>query len=200
METSLPNWLEEQSPTDPVESDLTLEHTLEMTLDNAISSQRRVAQLRLSETIFDLIYEDTLDRLMLGHPLTDIVSDYNEKHPSSPIATSHFQRWMLKDKRRKVQFDEAMEMGSHIVMGEMIRIADGVDNPLEDVQRSTLRVTARKIALKAYNRRQFGEDTSAPSSSSAGGITVNITGVVSPYTQSQSPMPTITDNNLTIDV
>ena len=161
------------------------------------SPQRRLAELQLAETIFDLRFEDTLERLMLGHPLTSIVDDLNENSRAN-ISAGHFQRWILKDKARKAQWDEAMEMGSHIVMGEMIRIADGVDNPMEDVARSTLRVKARQIALKAYNRRQFGDDGSSAPSAGAGGVTVNITGVISPYATTATP--TIVDNNLTIDM
>ena len=174
MEIPVPDWLD----TPPITiSDVSTDYPIVQ------SSEQRLAHTRLSETVFDLIFEDSLDRLMLGHPLTDIVSDYNEKHPTTKISASHFQRWMLKDKQRKQRWDEAMEMGSHLVMGEMIRIADGVDNPMEDVQRSTLRVKARQIALKAYNRKQFGEDSSAGSSIPNGAVTVNITGVVSPYQQ-----------------
>lgn len=174
MDIAIPEWL--STPTIS---------TSEVVTDTQLvkSSEQRLAHTRLSETIFELVFEDTLDRLMLGHPLSDIVSDYNEKHTTTKISTSQFQRWMLKDKQRKQKWDEAMEMGSHLVMSEMIRIADGVDNPIEDVQRSTLRVKARQIALKAYNRKQFGDDSSAGSSIPNGAVTVNITGVVSPYQQ-----------------
>lgn len=181
----------EQSPN--IEHDADMELTPEITLVK--SPERRLAELQLAETVFDIIYDDALDRLMLGHPVEDIIGDHSHERPETRLSVPHFLRWIRKDSKRKQQFDEAMEMGGHIRFNEMIRIADGVDNPMEDVQRSTLRVNTRKIGLKAYSPKQFGED---PSSSSAptGGITVNITQVENPYAQP----PLITDNNLTINV
>lgn len=173
MET-LPNWLEQSPTVDVTHNDVEMGWAL------VKSPQQKLAELQLSETVFDLVYEDALDRLMMGHPVEDIVGDHSRNRPDIKLSVPHFLRWIKKDKNRKQQFDDAMEMGGHIRFNEMIRISDGVDNPMEDVARSTLRVNTRKLGLKAYSPKLFGED-STPSGGSTGGITVNITGVVSPY-------------------
>ena len=184
MET-LPNWLE-QSPMVDIDMGTAL----------VKSPHQKLAELQLSETVFDLIYEDALDRLMMGHPVEDIIGDQSRNRPDTKLTVPHFLRWIKKDSKRKQSFDDAMEMGGHIRYNEMLRISDGVDNPMEDVARSTLRVNTRKIGLKAYSPRIFGEDYT-PTGGGGGGITVNITGVVSPYTT-----PTLTDvsTNDAIDV
>ena len=182
METQIPSWLGESPITDKTDDEIRLPLSVEL----------RRANLALAHQTFDLIFEDTLDRLTAGHLLSDIVIDYNETHPVK-IELAKFQQWMFRDKERKKRYDEAMELGTHVTLDEMIRIADGRDNPMEDVQRSLVRIKVRERKLKAYNRKVFGDDASAVGGGAGGPITINITGVESPHAK---PVEIIEDINV----
>ena len=175
METQVPSWLGESPITEKTDDEIRLPLSVEL----------RRANLALAHQTFDLIFEDTLDRLTAGHLLSDIIIDYNESHPIK-IEGSKFQQWIFRDKDRKKRYDEAMELGTHVTLDEMIRIADGRDNPMEDVQRSLVRIKVRERKLKAYNRRVFGDDSSAVGGGGGGPITINIGAVESPYAK---PIP-----------
>lgn len=178
----MPSWLGE-SPA-PTDDEIRL----------PVSPELRKLNIELAQQTYDLIFEDTLDRLTAGHMLSDIVIDYNESHPV-PIVLAKFQQWIFRDKERKRRYDEAMELGTHITLDEMIRIADGRDNPMEDVQRSLVRIKVRERKLKAYNRKVFGDDSSGVSGGANGPITINITGVESPHAKpiDITPKPDIID-------
>ena len=183
METQVPSWLGESPAKDDDEIRL------------PASIERRRVELALAYQTFEIIFDETLDRLMAGHLLSDVVDDYNDSHPI-PISHSHFQHWMFRDKERKRRYDEAMELGTHVTLDEMVRIADGRDNPMEDVQRSLVRIKVRERKLKAYNRKVFGEDSSGVSGGAGGPITINITGVESPY--SKRPTATIIEEVINV--
>ena len=134
----------------------------------------RASHLALMEQIYLSIWEQTLDRVSLGHKLKDILSD-----DPRDIDLAAFNRWIAKDKSRSKAFNEAKRMGTHMVLEEMIDIADGKDS-IEDVARSTLRVNTRRIYLKAYNKDTFG-DNPAFADASSPTISINIGAVESPY-------------------
>lgn len=192
METQLPNWLE-QSPANPVElpsSDLDT-----TTNPLVVSFARHAAEMALAHSTYEIIFEDTLEKLSDAKLLPDIVDDYNDSH-ATKINVAHFRKWIFEDKARKAKFNAANELGAYAHLDKSIRIAEGKDNPMEDVARTALRVKQHMIAAKVYNRKVFGDDPSS-ALGGGGGVTVNITGVTSPYAK---PSPVITDNNLTIDV
>ena len=193
METQLPNWLEQSPATDNLLTtpDLsTDEHPL------AVSFARHAAEMALAHSTYEIIFDDTLSQLSGAKTLIDIVDDYNDTH-STRINADHFRKWILSDKARKAQWNAANELGSYAYLDKSIRIAEGRDNPMEDVARTAIRVKQHMIAAKVYNRKVFGDDPTS-NLGSGGGVTVNITGVTSPY--KTPPTPVITDNNLTIDV
>jgi hypothetical protein len=168
METPTPTWLE-QSP---------LEETPELTLP--ISPARYAANIALVLSIYDNILDNTLERLSAGHLLRDIIIDHNESHPDK-ITAANYRTWILKDKSRKAQFSQALEIGSYAQMDEAIHISDAKDDPMEDVARSALRVKTRLTAAKAYNKKVFGDDSSISGGGMMGSVTINIPQVVSPY-------------------
>lgn len=162
---------------------------LDPTKSEPAISHYKAVQL-VNDTIFESIFESTIDRVALGHSLSTIVSD----DPRN-LDLARYLRWIQKDKDRRREFNEAKRIGTHLVLEQMIRISDGEDNPMEDVARSTLRVNTRRLYLKAYNPDTFGDSPSnAASATGGGGITINIGSVESPYA------PTITANDNVIDV
>jgi hypothetical protein len=195
METQLPTWLE-QSP----------ETLLTTTTHNplALSFAHQAAEMALAHSTYEIIFEDTLEKLADAKILEDIVDDYNDSH-STNIKVGHFRKWILSDKARKSKWNAANELGSYAHLDKSFRIAAALDNPMEDVARSTLRVKQHMIAAKVYNRKVFGDDATLSGSTGGGGVTVNITGVTSPYSRPAAPTitpitPVIVDNNMTIDV
>ena len=145
----------------------------------------RTTHLALMEQIYLSIWEPTLDRISLGHKLRDIISDDPRE-----IDMAGFNRWIAKDKQRQKALNEAKRMGTHMVLEEMIDIADGKDS-MEDVARSTLRVNTRRLYLKAYNKDTFGDNPLAADHSSPT-ISINIGAVESPYAKPTMVVDSIT--------
>lgn len=135
-------------------------------------------QLERQNQIFESIWDSLLDRTSLGHKLKDIASD-----DPRGIDLPKLTRWISKDPTRNKEYNAAKRMGTHMVLEEMIDISDGKDS-MEDVARSTLRVNTRRLYLKAYNRDVFGDQPAQSENSLAGGITINIGAVQSPYAAS----------------
>lgn len=161
METTthtLPAWIGTTQPT-----------TTEQTQSNyAILMERQLS-------IYESIWEQILDRTSLGHRLKDIVSDDPRE-----IDLAKLNRWITKDPKRAKEYREAKKMGAHMVLEEMLDISDAKDS-MEDVARSTLRVNTRRLYIKAYDKDTFGDNPGMNDQALAGGITINIGAVESPY-------------------
>ena len=147
-------------------------------------------QLERQNQIFESIWDSLLDRTSLGHKLKDIASD-----DPRGIDLPKLTRWISKDPTRNKEYNAAKRMGTHLVLEEMIDISDGKDS-MEDVARSTLRVNTRRLYLKAYNRDVFGDQPAQSENSLAGGITINIGAVQSPYA---TPIETIEQAPLVLE-
>lgn len=147
-------------------------------------------QLERQNQIFESIWDSLLDRTSLGHKLKDIASD-----DPRGIDLPKLTRWISKDPTRNKEYNAAKRMGTHLVLEEMIDISDGKDS-MEDVARSTLRVNTRRLYLKAYNRDVFGDQPAQSENSLAGGITINIGAVQSPYA---APITTIEQEPLVLE-
>ena len=177
METPTPDWLtptvvDEQSP--------------------IIDYRSTIRDIALNDTIYESLFERTLERMSLGHPIKDVVDDDPRE-----IDLARFTRWMMKDKERKTRMHEAQEIGAEILMGQVIPIADGTDNPMEDVKRSELRVGARFKIAASWSPKRYGKDSGMITSGGGGPITINIGQVESPYATRVAPPEVILT---TIDV
>lgn len=166
--TALPAWIGTTHTSVPVQSNFAI-------------------QLERQNHIFESIWDSLLDRTSLGHKLKDIASD-----DPRGIDLPRLTRWISKDPTRNKEYNAAKRMGTHMVLEEMIDISDGKDS-MEDVARSTLRVNTRRLYLKAYNRDVFGDQPAQSENSLAGGITINIGQVESPYTVDNKPTVALGD-------
>ena len=149
--------------------------------------------IALMEQVYLSIWQQTLDRISLGHKLKDVISDDPRE-----IDLAAFNRWIAKDKKRANEFKEAKRMGTHMVLEEMIEIADG-HNSMEDVARSTLRVNTRRLYLKAYNKDVFGDNPAFAESAGNQPITIIIGAVDSPYNKPTidiTPAPITLENTI----
>lgn len=108
------------------------------------------AQLRLRQ--YEIIFPSVLDRLAEGYTLTKIF-EQDHRHLSAGI----FLRWVNKDPQRAQMYKEAKELRSEMWSDKIIEIAEGTENPLEDVARSKIRIDNYKFLMGADNRRAYGD-------------------------------------------
>jgi hypothetical protein len=113
-------------------------------------SNKQLAQ-ESQDARFSVFFETVLHKLEHGALLTDIIRDDQRGYSYDGLL-----RWIMKDPQRKARYYEAQEIGTEIIVDEAVKIADGADG-MEDVQRSKLRIDTRLWAVKARNRKRFGE-------------------------------------------
>lgn len=106
----------------------------------------------LNSMRYNALFERILDATSNGIPLTAFL-----RTDARDISASSLMRWINKDETRKQRFYDAQEAGSDVLASEALEIADGSHNPLEDVQRSMLKVNTRKWLVGVWNRRRYGD-------------------------------------------
>lgn len=99
------------------------------------------------------VWEHVLQRISAGETLTSICKD--EVMPEY----KRLLGWIHAEEERKNRYYLAREIGAERVEDQILDIADGLDNVMEDVQRSALRITSRKWLLGVWNRKRYGETT-----------------------------------------
>lgn len=109
----------------------------------------------IGEPYYERVWTDILQEVAAGHTIQNICKD-------DPAMPSHTQvmSWIMKDDKRKEQYYRAKEIGCQKIEDEILDIADGMCDPNgipEDVQRSKLRVDARKWLLGVWDRRRYGD-------------------------------------------
>lgn len=149
---SLPDWLS-SSPdlTSDVTSDQINPSTRESCLDRTFRKMTK-DQIEVEERQFGFIFVSIIDRIAEGIPLTKALQSDQRQFDYARLL-----RWIHKDLKRKALYQEAQEIGSEMMAAEIVEIADGENNPLEDVQRSQLRINTRKFLLASWNRKRYGE-------------------------------------------
>ncbi len=106
----------------------------------------------LEQVMFESMFERVLDLLTQGRPLKTILKE-DLRQPDY----ARFLKWVMADPSRKNRYYEAQETASEVVSTECIEIADATDSPMEDVQRSKLRIDTRRFLVGVWNRKRFGE-------------------------------------------
>ena len=135
-----------------------LEHSIELPdwLDPAPRSDTPLAKMpaevkALTLVQYEQVFMRAIDSIAHGKSLSQVLRD-----DQRDIDYNDFYRWIKKDPSRKSLFDEAQEMRTEFMAGEIIEIADA-DDSLEDVQRSRLKIDTRKWLMGAHNRKKYGE-------------------------------------------
>ena len=147
---------------DPVGADVTMtsdktENQLELPdwLDPAprtlAKSPPAVKSLVLAQ--YEQIFMRVIDEVAHGKSMSQVLHD-----DQRTIDYNDFYRWIKRDPTRKQLFDEAQEMRTEFMAGEIIEIADA-DDTLEDVNRSRLKIDTRKWLMGAHNRKKYGATT-----------------------------------------
>ena len=135
MNAPLPEWLAPSSAPSPTATNVTR------------SAPRQLRQLQM-----DNLFENSIDRLTNGEALPVIL-----RNDPRGITPGEFLRFALRDPERKRRYYDALAVGAEIVYSEVVAIADALDNPMEDVQRSKLRIDTRKWWASIANRNRFGD-------------------------------------------
>ena len=102
---------------------------------------------------YEQVFMRAIDSIAHGMSLSQVLRD-----DQRDIDYNDFYRWIKKDPQRKQLFDEAQEMRTEFMAGEIIEIADA-DDSLEDVNRSKLKIDTRKWLMGAHNRKKYGATT-----------------------------------------
>ena len=100
---------------------------------------------------YEQVFMRAIDSIAHGMSLSQVLRD-----DQRDIDYNDFYRWIKKDPTRKQLFDEAQELRTEFMAGEIIEIADA-DDTLEDVNRSRLKIDTRKWLMGAHNRKKYGE-------------------------------------------
>ena len=112
----------------------------------------RANRKAIEEIAFESLFEEFLDVICengLG------VTQMFERDPRGPDL-KRFIAWVVRDPRRKELYYEAQAVGAEVCAVEIPMIADAKDS-LEDSNRSSIRIDARKWQLKVWNRERFGD-------------------------------------------
>jgi hypothetical protein len=102
---------------------------------------------------YEHIFMRVIDEVAHGKSMSQVLHD-----DQRTIDYNDFYRWIKRDPTRKQLFDEAQEMRTEFMAGEIIEIADA-DDTLEDVNRSRLKIDTRKWLMGAHNRKKYGATT-----------------------------------------
>ena len=119
-------------------------------------SQLELALLRKQDMLdtFEKIFDPAMEALADG---TSIVKFLQSDHRS--LSAGRFMRWIMDDPQRYRAYLRSHEVAMELISNDLIPIADGKDDPMEDVARSKLRVDARKLMMGFNAKDRFTTTT-----------------------------------------
>ncbi len=109
---------------------------------------RRDLQFQQVEFAFDTL----LEAIAGGATLDNALKDY-----PVPLDLGLFRQWLGRNPERQIDMEQAESYRAEVWAGQIIAIADGTEAPLEDVNRSKLRIDTRWRLMSAHNRKRYGE-------------------------------------------
>lgn len=139
MDSTLPPWLVPPEPTVP-------------TLSTKQVEKSRRDKRDIQQMTYAAFFEHALQDVASGATLPTLC----QQDPRE-ISPAKFLAWILRDPERKRRYHEALQTNAEIIFSEIIDIADAKHNPMEDVQRSTLKIKTRQWWLGVVDRERFGD-------------------------------------------
>lgn len=139
MNAPLPEWL---APSAPPETGT---YGADKPKHSPVVRQVRQQQL-------DNLFHSSLLQLEQGIALPVIL-----RNDPRGISSGELLRYIFRDPQRRTLYYDALQIGAEIVFSEVLDIADATANPMEDVQRSKLRIDTRKWWMSVANRQRFGD-------------------------------------------
>ena len=116
--------------------------------DTHVEQPRQALTLRQ----FEIIFPTVLDKMARGITLARVFKD-DHRH----LDVGAFRRWVRADRSREADFRLAEELQADQLVDECLDIADGVDNPLEDIARSRERISVRLTKARFSNRSKYAD-------------------------------------------
>lgn len=124
----------------------------------------------------DKIFETVFTEIINGRAVRNILKD-----EGMPPAVTFFE-WLSKDEEKSKQYARACELRAEAIFDEILEIADDKSNDVEYtengqtqnsefIQRSRVRIDARKWVASKLNPKKFGDKIQAEHS---GEITTNV--------------------------
>lgn len=145
MDPAFPSWL--TSPLVPVPDAPNVPALTERQVEKLKRDQRDLQQMT-----YNGFFERVLPDIASGATLPALC----QQDPRG-ISPARFLSWIMRDPDRKRRYHEALKTNAEIVFSEIIEIADATHNPMEDVQRSTLKIKTRQWWLGVIDRERFGD-------------------------------------------
>ena len=112
-------------------------------------------------SVYDVCFEALIEHMTtIGTPPRDFIKEYHRD-----ISLGRLLLWIDKDETRIKRFKEAEKALAKILFFEILPIADAQNDPMEDIQRSKLKVDARKWAVEQLDPEKYGkkkDETPAP--------------------------------------
>lgn len=122
-------------------------------LPSKVEKQHRAAERELSLDRFALAFPRVLDRMYSGETLNNILRDF-----PLPIERGAFMRWIKKDAKRFADYTLAKETRTEIWTGNMLSIAEGVEDNME-LDRAKFLVDTYKWLVSSENKKGYGKST-----------------------------------------
>jgi hypothetical protein len=110
------------------------------------------ARRKLLASQFESFFEHAVLAVADGQTLDQLI----QRDPRD-FRPAQFMRWVLNDPIRKQRYYDALETQAELMLHQLTGIADATDNPLEDTQRSALRIKTRQWQMGVANRKRFGD-------------------------------------------
>src|SRR5574343_634622 len=146
--TSIPAWLQALEP-DP---------SLSLSPPSSSKPPSLLEQTRLRKQdmldTFEKLFEPAMEALIDGVSINKFLQNDHRN-----IRPGKFMQWIMDDPKRYETYLRANTVAMELVSNDLIQIADGRDDPMEDVARSKLRVDARKLMMGFNARDRFTTTT-----------------------------------------
>ena len=161
--------------------------------DPQFPTPAEIARIKQQDQLdtFEALFEPAINALSGGTSITKFLSmDHRQPHPGQ------FMRWLKADPDRYRQYLYARDIAAELISNDIIGIADGTDNPLEDVARSKLRVDARKVMMSFDNKERFTTTTKIDVSSHQ---TIDVTAAMAPALSRAKEMQRLARERMAMD-
>ena len=111
-------------------------------------SPLRLPVTKANEILFENMFDAVMDRVARGEPLSRIITE-----DPRGLSYPQFRRWIDKDPERKQTFEEVKKYYMEVLEDERLIISDGKENPMEDIERTKVRIKTRTDTMAAWNER-----------------------------------------------
>lgn len=122
--------------------------------DTALDDTRTPTNREFIEGRFEIAFDVILDLIAEGCMLDGALARY-----PIPFSPGRYNQWINRSPERRRRYEEAKALRTEVLAGKALAHAEGIANPLEDVQRSKLVVDTCFRIMGADNKQVYGPST-----------------------------------------